>query len=278
MTVIFRAKAKEGYVLKVLAELLQNNMNNVCFEVDSEGIRLRMMDSNKTILIDVFLEADKFNLYKFTPSEKMYLGIGLSNFYKMLKSVKKRDSAEFFIDDSDITDLGIRVIPKENNRVTTSFIKIQNIQNLDIDLPEGYGKPILVPSGEFQKMCKGLPHISKLTYIASKKSLIRFSSDAGGLMKRFTEFGEREDDEEDEEDTSFESKYFKPDYEESFDTEQLTRITKLSGLHNNMQVYAKKGKPLLFRSCIGSLGTISIYLKSKSLQEMEARAVEVSEY
>lgn len=278
MPIIFKAKAKEGYVLKVLAELLQNNMNNVCFEVDTDGIKLRMMDTNKTILVDVLLEADNFSSYKFTPNEKMYLGINLSHFYKMLKSVKKRDSTEFFIDDSDPTDLGIKVIPKENNRVTTSFIKIQNIQNLDIDLPEGYGKPILVPSGEFQKMCKGLTNISKITHITSKKSLIRFSSDAGGLMKRFTEFGEIEDEDEKEDDDSFESKYSKPDYEESFDTEQLTRITKLSGLNSNMQIYAKKGKPLLFKSAVGSLGKVAIYLKSKSLQEMEARSVEVSEY
>jgi proliferating cell nuclear antigen PCNA len=270
MPVIFKAKTREGYAFKVLAELLQNNIKTACFEVDQSGIRLRMMDHHRTILIDLELESDSFSVYKYKSSEKLYIGINLTHLHKMLKSIKKRDSIQLFIDDSSPTDLGIKVIPKENNRVTTSFIKIQNIQNLDIDLPEGYGKPVIVPSGEFQKMCKGLTHISNLTHITSKGFLIRFSSDAGGVMKRSTEFGETEDSDSDTEDKEDDS----PDYEEDFDTEQLTRITKLAGMGGTIQIYPKNENPLLFRSTVGSLGKISIYLKSKNLQEVESRAVE----
>jgi proliferating cell nuclear antigen PCNA len=267
MTVTFVAKTKEGYALKVLAELLQNNIKTACFEVDTNGIGLRMMDHHKTILIDLQLEADNFSIYKFLLPEKLYLGINLTHFHKMLKSIKKRDSIELFIDSSSPTDLGIKVIPKENNRVTTSFVKIQNIQTLDIDLPDKYGKPVIVPSGEFQKMCKGLQHISNVTHIVAKGFLIQFSSDAGGVMKRSTEFGEY--DEHDDE-----KKEMKVEYEEDFETEQLTRITKLSGLSQNMQIYPKTDKPLLFRSQVGSLGKISIYIKSKTLQKQESEAVE----
>ena len=187
----------------------------------------------------------------------------------MLKSIKKRDSIQIFIDDESPTDLGIKVIPKENNRVTTSFIKIQNIQNIDINLPENYSKPVIVPSGEFQKMCKGLTHISNVTHITSKGFLIRFSSDAGGVMKRFTEFGETEDS-----DNEDDSKDDSPEYSEDFDTEQLTRITKLAGLSTNIQIYPKMENPLLIRSLIGNLGKISIYLKSKNLQEVEYHSIE----
>lgn len=277
MTIIFKAKTKEGYLLKIIGELLQNNIKTACFEVDERGIRLRMMDHHRTILIDLELDAHSFSVYKFKNKkdrEKLYLGINLRHFHNMLKSIKKRDSIQIFIDDSSPTDLGIKVIPKENNRVTTSFIKIQNIQNLDIDIPEGYGKPVIVPSGEFQKMCKGLTHISNLTHISSQGFLIRFSSDAGGVMKRSTEFGETEDSESDDENTEEKNDN---EYAEDFDTEQLTRITKLAGLSSTMQIYTKKDNPLLFRTTVGSLGKISIYLKSKNLQEIESRAIESSE-
>lgn len=273
MTIIFKAKTREGYALKVLAELLQNNIKTACFEVDEKGIRLRMMDHHRTILIDLELDGHSFSVYKYKSSEKLFLGINLTHFHKMLKSIKKRDSIQLFIDDSCPTDLGIKVIPKENNRVTTSFIKIQNIQNLDIDLPENYGKPVIVPSGEFQKMCKGLTHISNLTRITAKSFLIRFFSDAGGVMKRSTEFGETEDSDNEEEKEETDDL----EYSEDFDTEQLTRIAKLAGLSTTMQIYPKNDNPLLFRSTIGSIGKISIYLKSKSLQEVESRAVESGE-
>lgn len=270
MTVIFKAKTREGYNLKIFAELLQNNIKTGCFQIDERGMRLRMMDNHRTILIDTELDAECFSVYKYKANEKMNIGINLTHLHKMLKTVKKRDSVQFFIDDSSPTDLGIKVIPKENNRVTTSFIKIQNIQNLDIDLPDGYHKPVIVPSGEFQKMCKGLTHISNVTRITSKGFLIRFSSDAGGVMKRFTEFGETEDSDSDTEDKGDEN----PDYGEDFDTEQLTKITKLAGLSGTMQIYAKSGNPLLFRTTIGTLGKISVYLKSKNLQEVESYAQE----
>jgi DNA polymerase III sliding clamp (beta) subunit (PCNA family) len=216
------------------------------------------------------MEADNFSVFKFKADEKLTLGINLTHFHKMLKSVKKRDSIQLFIDDASPTDLGIKVIPKENNRVTTSYIKIQNLQNIDIDLPEGYGKPVIVPSGEFQKMCKGLTHISNVTRITSKGFLIRFSSDADGVMKRYTEFGETEDSDSESDDVSED----KAEYSEDFDTEQLTKITKLAGLSSKMQIYPKKGNPLLFRTAIGTLGKISVYIKSKSQQEMESHAVE----
>lgn len=272
MTIIFKAKTTEGYCWKVLAELLQNNMTTACFEIDENGIRLRMMDNHKTILIDLDMNADNFTIYKYKLDFTTYLGINLQHFHKMLKSIKKKDSIQFYIDDASPNDLGIKVIPEKNNRITTSFIKIQKMQNLDIDLPEGYGKPVIVPSGEFQKMCKGLTHISDSTHITSQGFLIRFSSDAGGVMKRYTEFGETEDSDDEHQEKAHDS-----EYSEHFDTEQLTKITKLAGLGSIMQIYPKSDNPLLFRSPIGSLGRISIYLKSKTLRESEAHAMEESD-
>jgi proliferating cell nuclear antigen PCNA len=240
--------------MKVLAELLQNNIKTACFELSEYGIVLRMMDNKRIVLLDLVLDSNSFSLYRFTRTEKLCIGINLAHFHRMLKSIKKHDSVELFIDENEPSDLGIKIIPKENNRCTTSFIKIQNIQNLDIDLPTGYDRPIIVPSTEFQKMCKDLHHISNSTQISSKGFVIRFNSDAGGVMKRYTEFGENIDDDTDE----------KESYCEDFDTEQLLKIT-------------KNGIPLLFRTNIGNLGKISIYIKSKNLQEIESHGLENDE-
>lgn len=278
MPTVFRCKTQEGYVFKILGELLQNNIRVAHFEIDSTGIRLRMMDSNSVILLDLMLDSNKFTVYKYVPKNKndiMRLGISMSHFHKMLKTIKKKDSIELFIDDESPNDLGIKIIPEKNNRVTISHIKIQLIQNLDIELPTGYDRPVIVPSTEFQKMCKSFSHISSPhTRIFSKKFMIRFSGDDGGLMKRSTEFGETEDSDDDEED---DDKSTEEDYEEDFVTEHLTRVTKISGLHSNMQIFVKKNLPMLISSDIGSLGKISIYLKSKNFQDEESRSVECKE-
>lgn len=269
MTVIFKAKTHCAYTIKILAELLQNNIKTACFEIDEDGVKLCMMDHHRTILIQVSLESENFTLYKFKCKDKLFLGINLNHFHKMLKSIKKKDSMQLFINDDSPNDLGIKVIPKENNRITTSFVTIQEIQTIDIDIPEGYGKPIIVPSSEYQKMCKDMAHIGSMINVVARNFHIKFRCNAGGVMKRHVEFGEMgdSDDEEEEDDNVVE-------YNQDFDTEQLSRITKMAGLSNSMQIYPKQGKPLLFKSAIGSLGKISIYIKSKDLIEKENSVLE----
>ena len=272
MTVIFKAKTHCAYTIKILAELLQNNIKTACLEIEESGVKLCMMDHHRTILIEFSLESENFTLYKFKAKDKLFLGINLNHFHKMLKSIKKKDSMQLFINDDSPNDLGIKVIPKENNRITTSFVTIQEIQTIDIDIPDGYGKPIIVPSSEYQKMCKDMSHIGSSINVVAKNFHIKFLCNAGGVMKRHVEFGEMgdSDEEEEEEENSVE-------YNQYFDTDQLSRITKIAGLSTNIQIYPKKGKPLLFKSAIGSLGKISIYIKSKDLIENENNILDESD-
>jgi proliferating cell nuclear antigen PCNA len=264
MTVIFKCKSNEAYCIKILAELLSNNIKTGCFVLDDTGISLRMMDHHRSILIDLMLNANNFQMYKFN-SKRIYIGINLNHFHKMLKSIKKKDSIELFIDEDAPTDLGIRVIPKENNRVTTSYVKIQNVQNLDINIPTGYNKPIIVSSSEYQKLVKEMSSIGSTLKVLSKNYSIEFSCNAGGILKRTVQFGEL--DEPDDDSTAKES-----EYEQEFVTDQLCRITKLSGLSSNMQIFP--GKPLLFSSSVGSLGKICIYIKSKEQIDSENYTVD----
>ena len=257
MSLIFKCKSNEAYCIKILAELLSNNIKTGCFVLDDTGIYLRMMDHHRSILIDLSLNANNFQVYKFN-SKKIYLGINLNHFHKMLKSIKKKDSIELFIDENAPNDLGIKVIPKENNRVTTSYIKIQNVQNLDINIPTGYSKPIIVSSSEYQKLVKEMSSIGNTLKVLSKNYSIEFSYNAGGILKRTVQFGEIDEDEDKD----------ATEYEQEFVTDQLCRITKLSGLSTNMQIFP--GKPLLFTSSVGSLGKISIYIKSKEQIDSES--------
>ena len=266
MPYLFKAKTTEGYTIKILAELLQHNLKTACFVIEPTGISLRQMDSHRHVLIDIHLSSDKFSIYK-CKQVKRFIGINLNHLHKMLKSIKKKDSVILFIKEDSEDDLGIQVIPKEGNRVTTSTIKIQNIQHLDIAVPEDYEKPVIVPSNEYQKMCKDMSNIGGEVSVFSKGFYIKFSCNQGAIYSREVLFGEIEDDEEEEEEE--EEEVSKVEYSEDFDTEQLHRIVKLSGLGETMQVYPKMTLPLKFKSNVGQLGQISIYIKNKKQIEEE---------
>lgn len=257
MTVIFNAKTTEAYHIKILIELLTNNIKVAHFEIDHNGIKLCMMDAHRKILINLNLLSENFIIYK-QKNSKLYIGINLNHFHKMLKSIKKKDSLELYIDDENPTKLAIRVIPKENNRITTSFIVIQQVQEIAIDIPTGYGKPIIVSSSEFQKMLKDMNNIGTVTNVSSKNSNIVFTCETGGILERKVEFGENNNEDD-----------FDEEYNQNFLTEQLLRISKISGLNNQIKIY--KGKPLLFRTNIGNLGEISLFVKSKEQIEEEIK-------
>jgi proliferating cell nuclear antigen len=226
-----------------------------------------MFDHHRKTMVDLELLAENFSVYKYKLENNFCLGLNLNHFHKMLKSIKKKDSLQLFIDSDNTTELGIKTIPKENTRITTSGIKIQTIQNLDIDIPDGYGKPVIVLSSEFQKMCKDLSSIGSTNItVVAKNFHIEFIADADGILKRKVVFGENDDssDEDDNTDSN-------PEYTATFATDQLSRITKLAGLSGNMQIFPASGNlPLLFRSNIGSLGKIAIFIKSKELLANEA--------
>lgn len=268
MPLLFKCKSGEAYQIKVLAELLTNNLKNGCFDVNEDGITLRMFDQPKKTLVDLELQSENFSVYVFKPEDKICLGLNLNHFHRMLKSIKKKDSLQLFIYSETPNELGIKTIPKENTRVTTSGIKIQTIQNIESDIPLGYGKPVVIPSPDFQKMCKELSSIGS-TNIRIKASgfHIDFIADADDILKRQVRLGESEesdDDENDNVDQEFMS------YEATFTTDQFTRISKIAGLSGTLQIFAgSKNLPLLFRSSVGSLGKISIYIKSKEMIEKE---------
>ncbi len=269
MTITFKAKTGEAYHIKVLAELLTNNLKTGCFEVAEDKISLCMFDHHRKTMVDMELFAENFSVYRFKTDKKFCLGLNLNHFHKMLKSIKKKDSLQLFINNDNPNELGIKTIPKENTRITTSGIKIQTIQNLDIDSPQGYGKPVIVPSSEFQKMCKDLSSIGSTNItVISKNFHIEFIADADGILKRKVTFGENEDSDEDDHIDEH------SEYQATFSTDQLARITKLAGLNNTMQIFPASNKlPLLFRSNVGSLGKISIYIKSKELVEQESHSI-----
>ena len=252
---VFYCKTTEGYIIKILAELLQNNIKNGCFIVNQSGIMLRMTDSNRQILIDLNLVGDNFNQYKCKP-ETMSIGLNFHHFYKMVKTIKKKDSVALFIEEGKESELGIRVIPKEKSRVTTSFLKIQNLQSLDIELPQGYQTSIIVPSNEYVKMIKDLNNMGgNMISVTSTSGTIRFSCNSNGVYSRDIVFGD------DENDNQVESRG------QEFETEQLLRVTKIAGLNTQIQIYQNSDLPILFKSNIGSIGKICVYVKDKTLQE-----------
>lgn len=258
----FRARTNEGHVFKVLGELLQSNIKTGCFEINRNGIFFKMTDTHCRICIDINLQRENFSFFQLQSNESLFLGINLAHLRKMLKPIKKKDSIEFVKETFDTDTLCIKILPKEGGKVTTSFIKIQEIQNIDLELPEGYSDYISIPASDYQKMCKDMESISQNVEIKATSSTIRFTADMTCVYSRSIIFGDGTDD-----DSS------KVVYRQHFESEKLNNLGKISVLglssNNQIQIFYNSKLPILFKTNVGSLGKICIYIKSKEQTEQD---------
>ena len=256
---ILYIKTKFGFIFKIVAELLSNNIKNSCFVVNKDGIFLNGMDHDKSILINLKMFKANFNVFNFTPPELdnpvILLGLNTSIFYKVLKSIKKKDIIVLKITDDQPNVLKIQVEhPEDGNSVLQTRIKFIKIHPEDIMMPSDYKCETIVGGKEFQKLAKNLSTIGKDVIIFSQENGIRFYCEGGELCDRDVCFGKYD--------------IAKPnEYQGTLNTCCITQLMKIASLSTNVQIFTDNKLPLKIKMQLGMLGMIEVYLKS--LEEIE---------
>lgn len=261
---LFKAKTVEAYTIKSLSEVLQNILTDVCFSFDKDGIKLVTIDNKKPAQLLIHLKMDGELFDEYYCSEAINVGINLQHLYKMLKSIKKKDIITLFIDENDKDTLGITTIQSDTGQPSTSRVKIQKLSQVETEIYTGYGHPVHIQTGTYQKMCKDMQSISNKITIYSKGSYLSFSCEVEGLYTREVPFGELDDDSTEDE------------YEDVFHTKALGQLIKVSGLNQRMRIYTPPPNPnidaeipLKISTDTGGLGTLDIYIKSIARMERE---------
>jgi hypothetical protein len=106
--------------------------------------------------------------------------------------------------------------------------------------------------------------MSNTINISAKKYTIGFLCNVGSVYSRQVYLGDTEAQKMIQDNTD--------EFSEDFDTEQLSRILKIAGLHVNINIHCQKDMPLLMTSKIGIIGDIQIFIKSKKQLDSEAQS------
>lgn len=241
-------KTDEGHAIKVLSDVLQNIVKNVCIKFSKEGICIRQMNSNGSMLVDVFLDRDAFNV--FNVPEPIQIDIVPASLFKMIKSIKKKDALTLRMCPDEPSTLQIVVHPIENNRISTSCINIQHMKVVNIVIPNEYNTSINIPSGEFQRAIKDMRNINNELLITIRRHSLQITCGVDRVCARRVQFGELNDNSDVE-------------FTGTYSTEQFMRIIKFSGLGNKVRVHTHEKFPLRISTPVGMLGTMSVLIKSK---------------
>jgi len=267
MTLV-KIQTSESHSFKILAELLQNCVRDAAFQINDDGMFLTCIDDGKTdngtMCIDLKLYANNFPVFKF--NAPFVLGVNLIHFHRMLKSVKKKSTLTLQINEDEPQKLNIIIqCGSENNQSMTSHVKVTNVQVTEVDLAEGYDKPIVCSSKGFSQL-RTFTKIGPEIKVQFTNTWVKFSCSNDELMSRSITFGEV-----DQADPSIKNQTI---YEHTFPADKITQLVKVAGLSTNVQIYAHNALPLKIQFNVASLGTLSIFIKSLKQLQKEAEQQE----
>jgi proliferating cell nuclear antigen len=255
--------AKDDYVLfiktvqsqsiKTLVESLKEVLTDVNLYFDSNGLKIMTMDNSRVALVYVRLLKDHFEEYQC--NSKNICGINMIYFFKLLKTVGNSDVLTLFIKSESHNELGIRIENKEKNTITESYLKMLDISEEKLEIPDiQYDSVISMPSVDLQKYCRDLAIISNKVNITSTESRFILESNGDFATQKII-IGEAQNG------LIFSKK--NQNVSETFDLKYLNSFTKSTNLCSTVEIFLKKEYPLVIEYNVANLGKLQFCLAPK---------------
>jgi len=261
----YYAESQYGYTVKGIMEVMHGCLTNEAyFRLEKSGFYSVCSDNRETTLLDIKLPMEQFDSYNCKVERT--IAVNLKHLQKLLKSVKKKDAITLFIEEDNTNRLGIKIVPisinKNTEKADISFISIRDVIRPIIEIPDGYYFPKVIPSTDYQKMCKKMGAVpGKIISITiQENNFISFFCDGGDIITSELTFGSK--DLKCPKDTLYEGHFY---------IAHLNQLIKMPGLSPKMQISAPKNKgfPIRIKMQAGQLGSIGVYLKTKEQIEFE---------
>lgn len=257
---LFYCKTREGYVFKVLFELLKNCVKTASIKISKEGLLITSIDTKRQLLLVINMNKHNFNIFR--AQHVLNISVNLTSFYNMLKTIKKKDGICLYIENSSPNKFHIIKDDMDQNERCANNIQIMKTQDIEYDNIDEYKEPIIINAKKLQNTLKDISTTKgRVTEIISNGFFIRFFCDNGSIMTADKTHGDI-DVKSDE------------NYRETFDSALIAKLQKILGLTQNAKIYVTDSSPMKLELNIGSLGSIIIYIKSREIMEQESNAIE----
>jgi proliferating cell nuclear antigen len=226
--------------------------------VDTSGIRILAVDTTKTVLINMKLEKKHFSKFKCAKS-KISLGVNLSHFYKLIKSVDKDEHMTIFVDDENPNYMGIILDNPARNKRNNMEMKLLDLDNEYIDIPEiKFDAVMQINASEFHKLCREMKQLSENIEIICSANKIEFICKGGFANKKATY--EKDENNGDSIDIKFSNNCPTKIIQGIYDLNNLVLFGKCSVLCGDIQLYMKNDYPLVIKYILPKLGRILLCL------------------
>lgn len=226
-----------------------------------DGLHIINFDKSQTILVNVVLQADKFEYYMCKP-DKIIVCANTVHLFKVISMSNESDTLTIYIENSDYNDgivshLGLQY---DNGDIKQSYSQKLRLIEPDIEelkMPElKYSSVINMPTTDFQKIIRDMNGISDRIEIKSVGSDLIFSCDGAFANCKII----RSESDGNMEFTS------KPDpsvvIQGEFSLKSLMHFIKCTPLCSHLELYLANNMPIIVEYSASSLGIIRMCLSS----------------
>jgi len=247
-------KTVQSIAFKILIEALKEILTDINLEFDETGISVKSVDSSKTVLVSLKLEADKFE--KYHCEGKRVIGINTLNLFRLIKTMNNNDTLTLYVSKDNISQLGIFIENGEKNSYTKYNLNLIDVDEQKINMPDlVFNSIITMPSNDFQKILRDSFNICDVIEIVSYNNQLTFNL-TGDWCSQQTVIGEN---------PSIGMTYIETnDSEEIIQGKYLLKylilFTKATHLSASVELYLKNDYPLILKYSIANLGNIKLAL------------------
>jgi len=260
---LFEIKTANANIIKILIDGIKDILTESTFVIGSDGIRVTDLNNKQIVMVKLFLDRDQFEEYNFT--EETDVSVETITFNQILKRANSGDLLTLSMDDSNRSQLTIRIDNCKNGSTSTSRMKLSDLDTSVYDIKQvDYSSVITLPSTSFQQICRDMKHASQIV-ITKVDNELQFQCDFEGSSTEVT-FNVNSSNSGENDESKL--RYLKNDkpaeiYRGVFLIEPLLSFTKFTGLCNFVELYFKNNCPLIVKYSVASLGTISLCLAQK---------------
>lgn len=227
-----------------------------------DGLRIVNFDKTHTILVNVSLQAAKFEQFLCKP-EKIVICANSLHLFKVISTMSNDDTLTMYIENCDYHDgvvshLGLQYDNGDIRQCYSQKLRLIEPDTEELIIPDiEYSTIINLPSSDFQKSIRDLSSISDRIEIKSVGSDLIFSSEGSfasskiyrSEMDMFMGFTQRPSD---------------PScvVQGIFSLKSLSQFIKCTPLCSTVEIYLSNDLPLICSYDVASLGSIKLCLSS----------------
>ena len=248
MNKIIEIKTVQSNAIRILFEALKDILTDVNLQFSNEGIKIISMDGSKQAVVNLRLEASKFE--KFYCKNPMHAGLNMTSLYKIIKSVKNSDIISMYINENNTTKLNIEIENKEKKTNILTVLKLLDIDEDILDIPNiEFDTVKTMPSNDFQSYVRELSIITNKIKLESYNNTFYMSGE-GDFAETKIVIGDSNNIELQNEHNASGIFYIK----------YLLLFTKSTNLCTTVEIYLKNKFPLILVYNVANLGKLQYCL------------------